>query len=91
MELTAVLKALKAVKSAKYPIHIFCDSEYVINGATIWSPKWIEKGWRNVKNSGLWIELLAVARDYAITWHWIPREENAKADAFAREARERSL
>ena len=37
MELTAVIQALEAVKSTKYPVEVYSDSKYVIDS--------IEKGW----------------------------------------------
>jgi ribonuclease HI len=43
MELTAVIKALQALNTDKYPIEIFTDSKYVMDGATKWIINWKKK------------------------------------------------
>lgn len=59
MELTAVINALKALKPASsyYPIEIYTDSQYVVNGITTWINGWLRRDWKDVKNVDLWQEL----------------------------------
>ena len=62
MELTALIKALQQLKTTKYPLEIWTDSKYVLDGIT----KWIKRRRNNnrqttsktpVKNKELWEEL----------------------------------
>lgn len=62
MELTAVIEALKCLKSDSIPVEVYVDSAYVLNGITSWISGWKKKGWRTasgakVKNVELWREL----------------------------------
>lgn len=49
-ELQGLLKGLRAAKdfSAKYPglMTIWSDSQYAINCASVWGPKWKSNGWK---------------------------------------------
>ncbi len=46
-ELKAVLDLLEATAvDADEPLHVLCDSQYVINSVTKWMPGWKRKGWR---------------------------------------------
>lgn len=67
MELTAVIKALQALKepAKKHKILVYSDSQYVVSGVSNWSTSWIAKGWKNVKNSNLWQQLLALISQYS--------------------------
>ncbi|MFZ2624257.1 MAG: RNase H family protein [Propionibacterium sp.] len=50
-ELMAVLDLLRSTAvDADQPLHILCDSQYVINSVTKWMPGWKRKGW--VKRDG---------------------------------------
>lgn len=91
MELTAVIKALEALKKA-YPTRITTDSQYVHSGITKWLAKWKKNNWKNsdkkpVKNVDLWQELDTIAKKHQITWHWIKghsgHKENELADELA--------
>jgi len=66
MELTAVIEALKALKSNanKYPIEIYTDSQYVQNGLTQWRDSWEYRNFRGVKNGDLWKELYNLTDKY---------------------------
>lgn len=62
MELTAVIKALEAVKTTNIPIEIYADSAYVVNGMNQWVKNWIKKDWKKadkkpVENKDLWMKL----------------------------------
>lgn len=67
MELTAVIEALKSCiinfkdGHKKYPIHIFCDSQYVVKGMNEWRSVWERESRLNkVANYDLWAELILV-------------------------------
>jgi len=76
MELTAVIKALQALNTDKYPIEIFTDSKYVMDGATKWILNW-KKRWRktvnkqDVKNKELWQKLDELISNFNIKRHWV--------------------
>lgn len=63
MELKAVIEALKAINTNKYPIVIYSDSAYVVNAVNKnWMVNWKRKGWRKGDgnppvNVELWKEL----------------------------------
>ena len=62
MEMTAIIKALEAIKNKKIPIRLHSDSAYCINGITSWIHNWKKKGWVNskkepVENKELWIKM----------------------------------
>lgn len=66
MELTALIEALKALKSKNLALEIFSDSAYVINCFQQgWHLKWRMNGWMNskkepVENQDLWQELISL-------------------------------
>lgn len=93
MELTAPLKAFRALKDHTIPVHLFSDSQYTIKGMTEWHKGWIKRGWRNtegnpVTNKDLWIRLLDWNTKLNITWEWVrghnghPMQEIAHHLAF---------
>lgn len=64
MELTAATEALRALP-ADVPSVLFCDSEYVVKGATVWRRDWERRGWKGssgkpVANLDLWQALYGV-------------------------------
>jgi ribonuclease HI len=76
MELTAVIRALQALKRSDLEVHVHSDSQYVIKGISEWSKGWIQRGWKNsngdpVSNKDLWLILLALNKKYRITWVWV--------------------
>lgn len=75
MELTAVIKALEALKF-NCQIELYTDSKYVLQGITEWLPNWKKRNWRTankkpVKNVDLWQELDALVAEHDINWHWV--------------------
>ena len=66
MEMTAVIEALKALKSKNIPVKVYSDSAYVINCFKEgWHINWQKNGWINsqkkpVENKDLWQALLAL-------------------------------
>lgn len=73
MELTALIEALKALKSNAFALEIYSDSAYVINCFQQgWHHKWLVNGWINskkepVENMDLWKELLALLAQFPKT------------------------
>ena len=99
MELTAVIKTLETA-SERYTdneLIIHTDSMYVQKGAEEWMEGWKEKGWRNVKNEDLWIQLDILIeaqkeKGNKLTWKWVKAHSgnhyNEKADRLAKAARD---
>jgi ribonuclease HI len=94
MELTAVIRALQALKE---PCHVMLhtDSRYVIDGITKWIFGWQKNGWRTaakkpVLNAELWQELLTATKRHRIDWIWVKghdgHPENERADKLASDA-----
>jgi ribonuclease HI len=91
MELTAVIRALSALKRS-CEVDVYTDSEYVRNGITTWIRGWKARGWRTadrkpVKNMDLWMALDELVSSHAVRWHWVKghsgHEGNEKADELA--------
>jgi ribonuclease HI len=75
MELRAVIEALKAIK-AGFPIDIYTDSQYVINGITTWVTSWKRNGWKRkkdkeIKNLDLWKALDALVSEKDVIFKWV--------------------
>ncbi|MFI4878427.1 MAG: ribonuclease HI [Steroidobacterales bacterium] len=94
MELTAVIRALEALKRHSR-VRLYTDSEYVRRGITEWLRAWKARGWRTaerkpVKNQDLWQQLDAVAAGHEVEWHWVPGHAgvpgNERVDRLANEA-----
>jgi ribonuclease HI len=94
MELTAVIRALEALKRPS-TIRLHTDSRYVMDGAAKWLTKWKANGWKTadkkpVKNVELWRALDAAMTRHRITWKWVAGHsghlENERADQLARAA-----
>ena len=96
MELTAVIRALEALKR---PVHarVHTDSQYVQKGISEWIHAWKQRGWRTagrqpVKNAELWRELDELASRHRIEWRWVKghagHAESERAGGLARRGRE---
>ena len=94
MELTAVIRALEALKRS-VPVRVYTDSQYVRRGILEWVSAWKARGWRTadkkpVKNQDLWERLDELAAGHCIEWHWVPGHAgvpgNERADRLANEA-----
>jgi len=97
MELTAVISALRALKTMDVPRKtcVFTDSQYVQKGITEWIKLWKRNSWKTsdkkpVKNQDLWIELDSLAQEFSINWEWIRghagNEYNELCDTMTQEA-----
>lgn len=94
MELTAVIRALEALKR-RVDVRLYTDSEYVRRGITEWLPQWKARGWRTaarkpVKNQDLWEQLDRIAGVHRVEWHWVPGHAgvpgNERVDELANRA-----
>jgi ribonuclease HI len=94
MEITAAIRALQSLKQPS-AVTLHTDSRYLLDGITLWLPRWKANGWKTadkkpVKNADLWQALEAAASPHAIQWRWVEghsgHPENDRADALARAA-----
>lgn len=93
MEITAVLEALKTLKS-DCEVEIYSDSAYVVNAfKNNWIKSWKSNGWINskkevVKNKELWIELDELVKKYNAKFNKVKghsdNEYNNRCDELAR-------
>jgi ribonuclease HI len=92
MELTAVLKALEALKKP-CRVKVVTDSNYVVKGMTSWINTWLKNNWKNsqkqdVVNRDLWEKLLRLSKRHEISWEWVKghndHAENERCDSLAR-------
>lgn len=91
MELTAVIRALEALKKP-CTVKIYTDSSYVQKGISEWIIGWKARNWRTadkkpVKNEDLWKVLDDLAKQHQIEWVWVKGHAgnvgNERADALA--------
>ena len=89
MELLAVIEALEALKSTKFPIELYSDSKYVIDSISKgWVFNWIKKpNFSGKKNEDLWRRFLTVYKDLDINFNWVKghngHPENERCDELA--------
>ncbi|MCY1656178.1 DUF4440 domain-containing protein [Dietzia maris] len=91
-ELAAVLDLLRQTAHSPEPLHILCDSQYVINSVTKWMAGWKRKGWKKadgkpVLNVEMMKALDEAMRGREVTFEWVKghagHELNEKADVLA--------
>ena len=91
MELTAVIRALEALKRP-CRVRLHTDSKYVQLGISNWINAWKKNGWRTsdkkpVKNEDLWRRLDELAALHEIEWLWVKghadNSGNVRADELA--------
>ena len=94
MELTAVIKALEALKRP-CKVTVVTDSNYVVQGMTTWIYQWLKNKWKNsqkqqVANKDLWENLLHLSGIHDIQLMWIKghneHAENERCDKLAKGA-----
>lgn len=95
MEMTAVIKALEALKM-KCNVTIYSDSKYLIDAVEKgWARRWKANGWmRNKKekalNPDLWEKLLSLLDQHNVKFEWVKghagNPENERCDFLATEA-----
>lgn len=82
MELTAVIKAFKALKKTGLKIQVFSDSSYVSNCfREKWYVNWEKNGWRTagkkpVENKELWQELIGLVKDHDVNFYRVKGHVN---------------
>ena len=92
MELTAVLRALEALKEP-CEVELWSDSKYVIDGLSKgWARSWRAKGWvksdkKPALNPDLWGPLLDQTDRHTLRYHWVKghaeNEWNNRCDELA--------
>jgi len=91
MELTAVIRALEALKH-RCTVRLHTDSQYVQQGISTWIHDWKKRGWRTagrkpVKNEDLWRRLDELRARHDIEWIWVRGHAgdpgNERADELA--------
>ena len=76
MELTAVIKALQALKEP-CTVELYSDSKYVIDALQKgWAVSWRKKGWiksdkKPALNPDLWETLLSLVEKHDVRYHWV--------------------
>ena len=94
MELTAVIRALEALKR---PVqgNLYTDSQYVRKGVLEWMTQWKARGWKTadkkpVKNQDLWQALDGLVQQHQLEWHWVKGHSgnagNERVDELANRA-----
>ena len=83
MELTAVIKALEALKEP-CQVDVFSDSKYVVDSVSKrWVYSWQKNNWRKsdkspALNIELWQQLLALLEKHSVTFHWVKGHNDNK-------------
>lgn len=94
MELTAVIKALEALKRP-CRVKVVTDSNYIVQGMNLWILAWLQNNWKNsqkqqVANRDLWEKLWELSRFHEISWNWVKghnaHAENERCDMLAKGA-----
>jgi ribonuclease HI len=89
MELLAVIEALEAVKTTKYPVEVYSDSKYVIDSVEKgWVFNWAKKSdFGGKKNEDLWRRFLKIYPNFNIKFNWVKghngHPENERCDVLA--------
>ena len=92
MELTAAIKALECLREPCI-VELWSDSKYVIDGLEKgWAASWRKNGWiksdrKPALNPELWQQLLDLASQHEMRYHWIKghaeNEYNNRCDKMA--------
>ena len=93
MELTAILEALKVLKT-ECDVELYSDSAYSVNGFNQgWIYNWIKKGWKtadgkDVKNKEIWQEIYSLTKKHKVKFNKVKGhsdvELNNRCDELAR-------
>lgn len=102
MELTAVIRALEALKEP-CRVQFSTDSEYVQKGVSQWLAGWKAHGWTRaegkrrvpIANQDLWQELDERTGTHEIRWQWVrghaKHADNIHCDKLANEAARKQI
>jgi ribonuclease HI len=96
MELTAVIKALEAIKKNSIKITIYSDSKYVVESVEKgWVWNWGEKKFKKKKNIDLWKQFIPLYKKFNIKFIWVKGhagiKENERCDKLANLAQSSNL
>lgn len=89
-EMTAAIQALSFLREDRCGV-VRADSQYVVNGMTVWRRSWEARGFKNVANLDLWRTLYALADARpSIRFEWVKghadNEHNNHVDRLAGKA-----
>ena len=72
MELTAVIKALEALKNNQIEITIYSDSKYVVESIEKgWIWNWEKKNFKKKLNSDLWKIFIPLYKKFKVKFKWV--------------------
>jgi ribonuclease HI len=88
MELLAVIKGLRELKSNDIQVVVVSDSKYVVDAVNKgWLENWIKKGFKDKKNPDLWRDMIPLLRRYKPIFQWVKghnnHPQNERCDALA--------
>ena len=88
MELLAVIKGLRELKSNNVQVVVVSDSKYVVDAVNKgWLENWIKKGFKDKKNPDLWRDMIPLLRRYKPVFQWVKghnnHPQNERCDALA--------
>jgi len=91
MELLAVIEGLKKLNESPLIVKVYTDSKYVADAfVKNWVFGWEKKGFKDRKNTDLWIALLKEYRKHEVSFHWVKghnnHPQNERCDRLAVEA-----
>jgi len=91
MELLAVIEGLKKLNESPLQVRVYTDSKYVADAfVKNWVFGWERKGFKDRKNTDLWIALLREYRKHEVSFHWVKghnnHPQNERCDRLAVEA-----
>ena len=91
MELLAVIEGLKKLNESPLKVKVYTDSKYVADAfVKNWVFGWERKGFKDRKNTDLWIALLKEYRKHEVSFHWVKghnnHPQNERCDRLAVEA-----
>ncbi|MDR1912438.1 MAG: ribonuclease HI [Helicobacteraceae bacterium] len=91
MELSAAIKALKALKEP-CEVELCSDSSYVLKGIKEWLEGWKKKNFAKIKNPDLWKAYVEAAKPHIVNTNWVRghsgHPENERCDRIAKEEAE---
>jgi len=91
MELLAVIEGLKKLNESPLKVKVYTDSKYVADAfVKNWVFGWEKKGFKDRKNTDLWVTLLKEYRKHEVSFHWVKghnnHAQNERCDRLAVEA-----